>query len=313
LVLYVDLPPRGLASGVVFIDKTTGKEHRAQARIVVVAASACESVRILLNSKSAKFPQGLANSSGKVGKYLMDTVGSPVNGQIPALENLPPHNEDGAGGIHVYSPWWLYKDAAKLGFARGYHIEMGSGRRMPSVGSMAQVASFAGGYGRQLKQDMRRYYGSFIGLAGRGEMIPNENSYCEIDPTGKDKWGIPTLRFHWQWSEHETRQAAHMQKTFADIIDAMGGKVLGKAELDGRKAIAPGGFIIHEIGGTIMGADPKKSVVNQWLQSWDVKNLFITDGAPFPSNADKNPTLTIMALAWRSADYMLQAMKRRDL
>jgi choline dehydrogenase-like flavoprotein len=313
MVREVELDKRGLATGVVFIDKTSGQEHRAKARIVVLAASACESVRILLNSKSTQFPQGLANSSGKVGKYLMDTVGSPVSGQIPALENLPPHNEDGAGGIHVYSPWWLYKDAAKLGFARGYHIEMGSGRRMPSVGSMAQVASFAGGYGRKLKEDMRRYYGSFIGLAGRGEMIPNENSYCEIDPAGKDKWGIPTLRFHWQWSEHETRQAAHMQKTFADIIDAMGGKVLGKAELDGRKAIAPGGFIIHEIGGAIMGTDPQKSVVNQWLQSWDVKNLFITDGAPFPSNADKNPTLTIMALAWRSADYMLQAMKRRDL
>jgi choline dehydrogenase-like flavoprotein len=313
MVREVELDKRGLATGVEFIDKTSGQEHRAKARIVVLAASACESVRILLNSKSTQFPQGLANSSGKVGKYLMDTVGSPVSGQIPALENLPPHNEDGAGGIHVYSPWWLYKDAAKLGFARGYHIEMGSGRRMPSVGSMAQVASFAGGYGRKLKEDMRRYYGSFIGLAGRGEMIPNENSYCEIDPAGKDKWGIPTLRFHWQWSEHETRQAAHMQKTFADIIDAMGGKVLGKAELDGRKAIAPGGFIIHEIGGAIMGADPQKSVVNQWLQSWDVKNLFITDGAPFPSNADKNPTLTIMALAWRSADYMLQAMKRRDL
>jgi len=104
-----------------------------------------------------------------------------------------------------------------------------------------------------------------------------------------------------------------MQSTFAAIIGEMGGKVLGKAELDGRKAIAPGGFIIHEIGGAIMGADPKTSVVNQWLQSWDVKNLFVTDGAPFPSNADKNPTLTIMALAWRSADYMLQAMKRREL
>lgn len=313
MVREVELDKRGLASGVVFIDKTTGKEHRAKARIVVIAASACESVRILLNSKSAKFPQGLANSSGKVGKYLMDTVGSPVSGQIPALENLPPHNEDGAGGIHVYSPWWLYKDASKLGFARGYHIEMGSGRRMPSVGSMEGLSNFAGGYGRKFKEDMRRYYGSFIGLSGRGEMIPNENSYCDIDPQGKDRWGIPTLRFHWQWSDHETRQAAHMQKTFADIIEAMGGKVMGKAEPDGRKAIAPGGFIIHEIGGTIMGADPKTSVVNQWLQTWDVKNLFITDGGPFPSNADKNPTLTIMALAWRSADYMLASMKRREL
>ena len=139
MVREVELDKRGLASGVVFIDKTSGKEHRAKARVIVLAASACETVRIMLNSKSARFPQGLANSSGKVGKYLMDTVGSPVSGQIPMLENLPPHNEDGAGGIHVYSPWWLYKEqhAGKLDFARGYHIEMGSGRRMPSVGSMA--------------------------------------------------------------------------------------------------------------------------------------------------------------------------------
>jgi choline dehydrogenase-like flavoprotein len=144
-------------------------------------------------------------------------------------------------------------------------------------------------------------------------MIPNEQSYCEIDPTTKDKWGIPVLRFHWQWAEHETRQAAHMHKTFAQIIEAMGGRVTSEQKVDGAKAIAPGGFIIHEVGGAIMGSDPKKSVVNQWGQSWDVKNLFLTDGAPFPSNADKNPTLTIMALAWRSADYMLAAMKRREL
>jgi len=315
MVREVELDQRGLASGVVFVDRASGQEHRAKARVVVLAASACETVRIMLNSKSRQFPHGLANSSGKVGKYLMDTVGSSVSGQIPLLENLPPANEDGAGGIHIYSPWWLYQQqkAGKFDFARGYHIETGSGRRMPSVGSMGSMSEFAGGYGRKLKEDMRRYYGSFIGLSGRGEMIPNENSYCEIDPNKKDRWGIPTLRFSWKWSDHETRQAAHMQRTFAAIIEEMGGKVMGKPELDGRKAIAPGGFIIHEIGGAIMGADPKTSVVNQWLQSWDVKNLFITDGAPFPSNADKNPTLTIMALAWRSADYMLQAMKRREL
>jgi choline dehydrogenase-like flavoprotein len=315
MVREVEIDKRGLATGVVFVDKESGKEYRAKARVIVLAASACETVRIMLNSKSTRFPHGLANSSGKVGKYLMDTVGSPVTGQIPLLEDLPPQNEDGAGGLHVYSPWWLYKEqhAGKLDFARGYHIEMGTGRRMPSVGNMAGLSSFAGGYGRKFKEDMRRYYGSFIGLSGRGEMIPNEDSYCEIDPKEKDRWGIPTLRFHWKWSDHETRQAAHMQKTFAAIIEEMGGKVIGKSELDGRKAIAPGGFIIHEIGGAIMGSDPKKSVTNQWMQSWDVKNLFITDGAPFPSNADKNPTLTIMALAWRSADYMLQAMKRREL
>jgi choline dehydrogenase-like flavoprotein len=315
MVREVELDKAGKASGVVFIDKTTDREQRAAARIVVLAASACETVRILLNSKSAQFPQGLANSSGKVGRYLMDTVGASVSGQIPRLENLPPHNEDGAGGIHVYSPWWLYREqkAGKLDFARGYHIEMGSGRRMPGAGSIATLSALAGGYGQEFKREMRRYYGSLIGLAGRGEMIPNEDSYCELDPQTKDRWGIPTLRFHWKWSEHETRQAAHMQKTFSDIIDAMGGRVVGKMASDGRKAIAPGGYIIHEVGGAIMGDDRKSSVVNEWGQAWDVKNLFLTDGAPFPSNADKNPTLTIMALAWRSADYMLAAMKRREL
>jgi choline dehydrogenase-like flavoprotein len=305
----------GRASGVIFIDTRTGAEHRASARVVVLAASACETVRILLNSQSQQFPQGLANSSGKVGKYLMDTVGTNVSGQIPALEGLPPHNDDGAGGGHVYSPWWLYKEqkAGKLGFARGYHIEIGAGRYMPSVGYVGGLSSLAGGYGKKLKEDMRRYYGSIVGMSGRGEMIPNENSYCELDPNVKDRFGIPALRFHWKWSEHETRQAAHMQKTFAQIIEAMGGRVLTKVQEDGSKAIAPGGYIIHEVGGAIMGADAKSSVTNQWGQTWDVKNLFITDGAPFPSNADKNPTLTIMAQAWRASDYMIAAMKRKEI
>ena len=152
-----------------------------------------------------------------------------------------------------------------------------------------------------------------MGFAGRGEMIPNDDSFCDLDPNLKDKWGIPVLRFHWKWSEHETRQAAHMQKTFAELIEAMGGKVRSKPETDGAKAIEPGGKIIHEVGGTIMGADAKKSVTNQWCQTWDVKNLFITDGGPFCSNADKNPTLTIMALAWRASDYLLAELKKGNL
>jgi choline dehydrogenase-like flavoprotein len=121
------------------------------------------------------------------------------------------------------------------------------------------------------------------------------------------------LRFHWRWSEHELRQVAHMQRTFGDIIAAMGGRTHGPVESDGAKAIAPGGSIIHEVGGTIMGADAKTSVTNQWGQTWDVPNLFVTDGAVFVSNADKNPTLTIMALAWRAADHILERMRRREL
>jgi choline dehydrogenase-like flavoprotein len=316
MVREVTLDPRGRASGVAYVDKTTGKSHEVKARAVALGASSCETVRILLNSKSARFPQGLANSSGKLGRYLMDTVGSSVDGQIPLLEDLPPHNEDGASGGHMYAPWWLYKEqlAGKLGFARGYHVEFGGGRGMPGTGTVAGIEWLTGGsYGRKFKEDARRYYGSFVWFDGRGEMIPNEGSYCEIDPKVKDRWGIPVLRFHWEWSEHETRQAAHMQRTFGEIIAAMGGRMKEPVITDGAKAIAPGGSIIHEVGGAIMGADRNKSVTNRWGQAWDVPNLFITDGAVFASNADKNPTLTIMALAWRTADHILDRMTRKEL
>jgi len=306
----------GLADGVVFTDKTTGTLHRAKARVVVLAASSGETVRLMLNSRSSRFPHGLANSSGLVGKYIMDTVGANLGGQIPALENLPPHNEDGAGGSNVYAPWWLYKEqlAGQLGFARGYHIEFGGGRRMPGASTAAGLEWLTGGsYGRKFREDARRYFGSFVGFAGRGEMIPNEDSYCELDPVVKDKWGIPVLRFHWKWSEHETRQAKHMQETFAAVIREMGGRLRGKVQADGADAIEAGGKIIHEVGGAIMGDDPAKSVCNQWSQTWDVKNLFLTDGAPFPSNADKNPTLTIMAQAWRAADHIVAELKKQNL
>ena len=316
MVYEITLGKDGRANGVSFVDRISGKQRHAAARVVVLAASACESARLLLNSRSPQFPDGLANSSGKVGRYLMDTVGSNLSGQIPLLESLPPLNEDAADGHQLYVPWWLYQDqhAGKLGFARGYHIEFNGGKRMPGFGTAAGLEWLTGGsYGARFKQDVRRYYGSFVYFDGRGEMIPNDQSFCEIDPKVKDQWGIPVLRFHWQWSEHELKQAAHMQKTFADIIDAMGGKPRDPPQSDGAKAIAPGGSIIHEVGGAIMGSDPKTSVTNPWCQTWDVDNLFVTDGAVFASNADKNPTLTIMALAWRAADHILERMRRKEL
>jgi choline dehydrogenase-like flavoprotein len=315
MVREVTLDENGRATGVICIDKATGEERRLQARVVVLAASSAESVRILLNSRSARFPNGIANSSGLVGKYIMDTVGARLGGQVPLLENLPVHNEDGAGGNHVYVPWWLYQEqkAGRLDFARGYHIEFQTGRGMPGLGAATAVAGLTrGAYGQRFKEEARRYYGSFVSFSGRGEMIPNPDSYCELDPTVKDRWGIPVLRFHWKWSDHETRQAAHMQRTFADLVTAMGGKPDPLAA-DGARAIEAGGRIIHEVGGTIMGSDPKKSVTNPWCQTWDVRNLFVTDGGPFVSNADKNPTLTIMALAWRASDYLIGEMKRGNI
>ncbi len=312
----VYLDTKGRAAGVTYIDKTTGQEHRASARAVVLAAGACETVRLLLNSKSGRFPNGLANSSGLVGRYIMDTVGAEWGGHVPLLESLPPHNEDGAGGGHVYVPWWLYREQkrGRLGFARGYHVEFGTGKMMP--GAEGPYLPDAGGttsFGSRLKEDARRYYGSYVSFTGRGEMIPNRDSFCEIDPTVVDKWGIPVLRFHWKWSEHEIKQAAHMQRTFADWIEAMGGTNTKAPDPDGRRAIHAGGAIIHEVGGTIMGNSPSNSVTNPWSQAWDVANLFVADGGVFASNADKNPTLTIMALAWRTADRVLDEMRRGNI
>ena len=313
MVREVTVDKQGRASGVHYIDKLTHVDHHVTAKVVVLAASACETSRIMLNSKSALFPNGIANGSGVVGKYLMDTVGAGLSAQIPRLEGLPPINEDGTAGIHMYMPWWLYGDQAtgKMNFARGYHIEFGGGRNMPGPGIFGGLESFTGGaYGKKFKEEARRYYGSFMYFDGRGEMIPNEDSYCEIDPVAVDQWGIPVLRFHWKWSEHEINQAAHMHKTFAEIIDTMGGTVQGTVQTDGNKAIAAGGSIIHEVGTVRMGTDPKKSVLNEFGQSWEVKNLFVTDGATFVSNADKNPTLSILALAWRSCDYLVDELKK---
>jgi choline dehydrogenase-like flavoprotein len=306
----------GLARGVAYIDRKTRRDETVSARIVVLAASCCETARIMLNSKSSMFPNGIANSTGLVGRYLMDTVGSPVGGHLPLLEDLPPQNEDGVGGMHMYMPWWLYQQqkAGKMPFARGYHIELGGGRGLPGAGELGgSDRILGGGYGIELKRNLRKIYGANIYLDGRGEMIPNDDSYCEIDPDTLDQWGIPVLRFHFKWSEDEILQAKHMQETFQQIIEAAGGKVLYKSGAEDNWGISRGGEIIHEVGAARMGDNPKTSVLNPYCQAWDCKNLFITDAAPFVSNADKNPTLTITALGWRTSEYIADQVKKRNL
>jgi choline dehydrogenase-like flavoprotein len=305
----------GRATGVAYIDKTTGQDQVVRARIIVLAASALESARLLLNSRSSRFPQGLANSSGTVGKYITDTTGTDMGGFIPKLVDGIPHNEDGVGGMHLYMPWWL--DNKKLDFPRGYHIEVWGGRGMPSYGFMGGIQGFpgaGGGYGKDLKQKYRHYYGSTVGFSGRGEQIPNDDCYCEIDPDTVDQWGIPVLRFHWKWTDHEIKQVKHMHDTFEALIHEMGGSLMWKKPgPEDDYGIAPGGRIIHELGGARMGSDARTSVVNQNCQAWDVKNLFVADGGPFVSQADKNPTWTIMALSMRTSEYIADQMKQGAL
>jgi choline dehydrogenase-like flavoprotein len=315
----------GKPTGVLFTDKTDLQEYQVNGKVIVLAASACETARLLLNSKSAQHPNGLANSSGMVGKYLHDSTGASRSGFLPHLMDRQRYNEDGVGGMHVYTPWWL--ENKKLDFPRGYHIEYGGGMGMPSYGfgfgierqngkypSKDGKVKDAGGYGASLKDDYRRFYGANVGFAGRGESIALESNYCEIDPNVVDKYGIPVLRFNYKWSEHEIKQAKHMQETFEQIIDAMGGVANGsKPGADTNYGLAAPGRIIHEVGTTRMGNDPKKSVLNKHSQAHEAKNLFVVDAGSFVSQADKNPTWTIMALSMRASEFIIDELKKQNI
>ena len=303
----------GKVTAVSYIDKTTRTEKQIRCRAVVVAASALESTRLLLNSKGPGYSNGLANASGVVGKYLTDTTGYGLTGHIPALEGMQKHDTDGFGGMHMYIPWWEF-DKKNKEFPRGYHVEIGGGYGMPGVGSFHGACQQHEGYGKSLKSFIRNRYGSTVGLSGRGEMIPNEDCYCEIDPDVVDKYGIPVLRFHWKWSDYELKQVKHMHQTFTAIIEKMGGTVLGLRNPEREESgISVGGTIIHELGTIRMGNDPKTSALNKYMQAHDVKNLFVADAAPFLSNPDKNPTLTICALAWRTAEYLAEELRKGNV
>ena len=303
----------GRARAVSYIEKSTRREMRVHAKAFVVAASACESARLLLNSRSTLFPDGLANSSGVVGRYLTDSVGSDAYGYFPQLGKIPRHNHDGTGGMHMYMPWWKFD--RRNDFLRGYHIEFGGGLDMPGVGEFQRVCDEHEGYGLSLKQKCRSNFGTFIGFSGRGEMIPNLDTYCEIDPDVVDKWGIPVLRFHFAWSENEIKMAKDMQETFRAIVEAAGGTFFSDATPTGDLpyGISAGGRIIHELGTARMGNDPKTSVLNSHCQAHDVGNVFVTDAASFVTNPDKNPTLSIMALSWRASEYLLDQARKGEI
>ncbi|MHA4741106.1 GMC oxidoreductase [Dyadobacter sp. MSC1_007] len=315
----------GLATGVSYIDREKLTEHTIKGKVVVLAASAGESARLLLNSKSARHPNGLANSSGIVGKYLHDSTGASRGAFMPHMMDRKRYNEDGVGGMHVYTPWWL--DNKKLDFPRGYHIEYGGGMGMPSYGFGSGIENLngkyptkdgvtkqAGGYGASLKEDYRRFYGANIGMAGRGEAVPDINNYCEIDPNVVDKYGIPVLRFHYKWSDYEIKQAKHMHDTFEEMIHALGGIPNGpKPGADTNYGLAAPGRIIHEVGTVRMGDDPKTSALNKYSQAHDAKNVFVVDGGSFVSQADKNPTWTILALSMRASEYIVNQVKQKNI
>ena len=309
----------GEAKGIIYINKEDRQEYQINAKVVILAASACSSARILLNSKSSEHPQGLGNSSGLIGRYLHDSTGSSRAALVPELLNRKTYNEDGVGGMHVYTPWWL--NDAKLDFPRGYHLEIWGGLGTPSYGFGFNPDSLnehfgldIGGYGNKLRDDVKRFYGAVIGISGRGESVPQYDNYCEIDPDTVDEFGIPVLRFHYNWTDYERNQAKHMHKTFEEIFDAMGAITLGDAPTaESEYGLAAPGQIIHEVGTTRMGDNPATSVTNSYQQLHDAKNVFVVDAGSFVSQADKNPTWTIMALSWRTSDFIVEQLKKQNL
>ena len=325
MVREVITDKNGQATGVSYVSKDDMQEYQVNGSTVILAASACESARIMLNSKSQRYPTGIANGSGLVGKYLQDSTGASQSGMLPQLLDRKRFNEDGAGSIHIYGPWM--QDNKKLDFPRGYHIEFGGGMGMPGYGFGGGVAKLngqlpardgskkeEGGYGASLKDDYRRFFGTTFGMAGRGVGMARLDNYCEIDPNVVDKFGIPVLRFHYKWNNDEINQAKHMQETFTEIIHEMG--AIPTSQKHGPEdmwGLAAPGRIIHEVGTARMGNDPKKSVLNKWCQAHECKNLFVVDGAPTVQQSDKNATWTILALSMRTSEYILEQNKKQNI
>ncbi|HEV2494660.1 MAG TPA: GMC family oxidoreductase [Terriglobia bacterium] len=291
------------ASGVLYIDRNTREPHEVYGRAVVLCAQSLESVRILFNSASSQYPNGLANSSGVLGHYLMDHVwmGGGALGEFPQLPVKPQiDGPNRPGGIYV-PRFQNLPGGPKSKYLRGFGFQ--------TWGDDPQPNYKAAGFGEPFKRALMDDQPSRMLLRGFGECLPDWNNYVELDPGVKDVYGIPVLRIHMKYGENEHALIDAMADTATQMMEAAGAKTIKPYTVHDREP----GLGIHEVGIARMGNDPKKSVLSQFQQSHDVKNLFVMDGAGFTSTACQNPTLTIMALAVRSTDYLMGEMKRGNI
>ena len=303
-VYQVLVDREGMTRGVSFVDSTTRKDYEVRARAVVLGASTVESGRILLNSRSRFHPNGLANSSGLVGHYILDSVkAESVSGFIPKLKGREVENEDGAGGSHVYIPRFNY--GRKNNFHGGYVILV-SGR----FGQAPAGASRVPGYGSSYKRAVREHYGSQVSLRAYGERLPDYDNYFEIDPDGlKDSLGIPQVRFHVKNRDNELKMMEDMFYWKERILRTCDAEILPF-----KPALRPPGDATHEAGCARMGNDPKTSVLNKFNQAHDVKNLFINDASCFVSlPATHGITTWIMSLSWRASEYLAEQLRTGEI
>ncbi|HTL03061.1 MAG TPA: GMC oxidoreductase, partial [Vicinamibacterales bacterium] len=253
-------------------------------------------------SKSPRYPNGIGNSSGHVGHNFCEHVMGPgITGLVKDLVGKPHTLDDGRpGGFYV--PRFRNLADRQPGFIRGYGFEGSSGHQIFPPGSDAP------GFGTAYKQHVRDYAGAYITMGGFGEVLPRFESYVDLDPVVEDAWGIPVLRFHYEFGDNEKKMAEDMAVTAKEMFEEAGIEVL-----DVRRGVLTEGWSIHELGTARMGEDPKTSVLNQFQQSHDVKNLFVVDGSSHVSASCQNPTWTIMALAWRSCEHLADEFRRGNL
>ena len=298
-VMYDERTDR--ATGVRAVDAATMQTLEFRSRVIFLCASALESARILLNSKTARFPTGLANSSGELGRNLMDhPFGAGANGTLPGMEDRKTFGNRPNG---IYVPRFRNVTDKYPQFVRGYGFQGGAARRDWRRGATTP------GFGAQFKNALLKSLGPWsLWLGGWGECLPRPDNFVALHPTLKDKWGIPALHIQCTWGPNELAILKDIQVTAAEILEAAGAKDIETF----NDELAPG-LCIHEMGTARMGRDPKTSVLNGWNQSHDVPNLFVTDGACMASSGNQNPSITYMALTARACDYAVEQLKRRDL
>jgi len=283
------------ATGLRVIDAETEEQLEVTGRVIFLCASALESARILLNSKSERFPTGLGNGSGQLGRNLMDhTMGGGARGFIPGWED---HVFSGNRPNGIYVPRFRNVGERKSSFLRGYGFQGGGGRYRWEHGLLRE------GFGADFKKALRAWGPWEMSFYGFGECLPDPGNYVELDPEVKDRWGIPALRIHSTWGENERTMLQDMAETAAEMLEAAGATEIAPFVEDN-----PPGLTIHEMGTARMGRDPSTSVLNAWNQLHDVKNVFLTDGACMTSSSCVNPSITYMALTARACAHAVQEM-----
>jgi choline dehydrogenase-like flavoprotein len=296
VVREVTLQGRKRVNGVRYLNRNTLKEGGIQARSVVVSCACVQSVALLLMSRSPDYPRGLANSSGHLGKHFIPHFTAHLTGFARELIGTQPVNEEGALD-HAYIPSYMHNH--KRDYYRSFGIQFNYHNRR-----VAPWARDMEGFGSRLKQNIRERYTAFITFSPYGEMLPSSGSTIDLDPTQKDRFGLPKARLTIRYGENERKLFAAMRREARRILEA------SKIEiLHDHPEPRPN----HELGGCRMGHDPVTSVVNAYCQSHNIPNLFVVDGSVFPSASEKNPTLTIMALAARTADYVLEQFRQGRL